>query len=461
MDTNLETLATEGGGDELAVRNAMDPNLETLATEDDAGEVAACPAQPQTMEELGLPPSMPFDLAVRYLHEHDCGSIAILMKALKLPYAIVDAVFQQLRQQLLIEVKRTVTNDYIFTLTDAAHRLAASRSHACRYCGPAPVPLQQYASLVRSQRVSLLPTRDMLRTAFEDLVIADDILDQLGPALVSGKPIFIYGPPGNGKTSVSERLRRVFDDSILVPYAVEVDGHIIVLFDPAVHEPVDEAGNGNADGRWVRCRRPSIIAGGDLVGAALNLRLDPTLGAYAAPLQMKAANGVLVIDDFGRQAISPRDLLNRWMLPLDRRVDYLSLQYGYTFQIPFELTIVFSTNLEPAELADDAFLRRVPNKVYMGSVDESAFDEIFRRALARRGIPCDPDLAAQLRTICRKHSAELNACYPADICDILAAQSAYDRRPLEPNQQNLARAAHLYFARRRQEARWPTSAPTH
>jgi hypothetical protein len=203
------------------------------------------------------------------------------------------------------------------------------------------------------------------------------------------------------------------------------------------------------DERWVRCRRPSIIAGGELVSSALNLRLDPTSGAYAAPLQMKACNGILIIDDFGRQAISPRELFNRWMLPLDRRIDFLSLQYGYTFQIPFELTIVFSTNIEPAELADDAFLRRVPNKVYMGCVSPENFDEILRRALTRRGIAYEPEIGARLRAICRKHHPELNACYPGDICDILAAMAAYDRRPFEPNQQNLSRAAELYFARRK------------
>jgi hypothetical protein len=164
---------------------------------------------------------------------------------------------------------------------------------------------------------------------------------------------------------------------------------------------------------------------------------------------MKATNGILIIDDFGRQAISPRDLLNRWMLPLDRRVDYLSLQHGYTFQVPFELTIVFSTNLEPAELGDEAFMRRVPNKVYMGPVTEADFDEIFRRALSRRGIPYQPAMGARLRDICAEHSRELSACYPGDICDILAAFAAYDRRPFELDRQNLSRAAALYFTRRR------------
>jgi hypothetical protein len=427
----------------------MDTNLDLLAVEDAAEELVFRPAPPENTEDLGLPPSMPFDLALRYLHAHSHGSIGTLMRELKMPYPVVDAVFQQMRQQSLIEVKRTLTSDYVFALTDGAHQLAAERSRACRYCGPAPVPLRQYASVARSQRASLLPSREILRTAFGNLVVSDEVLDQIGPALVSGKPVFIYGPSGSGKTSVSERLRNIFDDFILTPYAVEVDGHIIVLFDPAVHDAAGQAGDAPVDERWVRCRRPSIIAGGDLAASALTLRFDESSGAYAAPLQMKATNGILIIDDFGRQTISPRDLLNRWMLPLDRRVDYLSLQHGYTFQVPFELTIVFSTNLEPAELGDEAFMRRVPNKVYMGPVTDDDFDEIFRRALARRGIPYQAALGARLRAICAEHSKELSACYPGDICDILAAFAAYDRRPFELDRHNLARAASLYFTRGR------------
>ena len=174
------------------------------------------------------------------------------------------------------------------------------------------------------------------------------MLDQLGPAIISQNSIFVYGPTGNGKTSLAERMLRVYQDAVLIPYAVEVDSQIISLYDPVVHQPL-ENDDEDADPRWILCKRPCIVVGGELIPSMLELRLDEASGIYAAPLQMKANNGILIIDDFGRQLMSPRDLLNRWIVPLDRRVDYLTLRYGVKFQIPFELMVVFSTNLEPSD----------------------------------------------------------------------------------------------------------------
>jgi hypothetical protein len=268
--------------------------------------------------------------------------------------------------------------------------------------------------------------------------------------LVSGRPIFIYGPTGNGKTSIIERLPRIYDDSILVPYAVEVDNHIISVYDPLVHDAIDSDPDENVDPRWIRCRRPCVMAAGELVPSMLDLSLDERSGVYTAPLQMKAANGILLIDDFGRQRMSPGELFNRWILPLDRRVDYLSLQYGFTFQIPFELVLAFATNLKPSDVADDAFLRRVPNKLYLGPITAEAFDEIFRRVLRQDGLRFEPSLSAFLRGLCKSHQQltglnGLRACYPKDIYEILVARAEYQRQPLTVTREALRVAADMYF----------------
>ncbi len=231
-----------------------------------------------------------------------------------------------------------------------------------------------------------------------------------------------------------------------MPYAIEVDGQIIQLYDPVVHERI-EGNDEEIDPRWILCRRPCVMTGGELTPSMLDLRLDEGTGVYAAPLQMKANNGMLVIDDFGRQLMSPRELLNRWIVPLDRRVDYLALKYGVKFQIPFDLLVVFATNLDPRELADEAFLRRLQNKVYIDPVEPPLFDEIFRRVSSARNIACEPDTAEYLRKLCQKEgTGELRACFPADICNILVAIANYESQPPRAMKPDLERAVKLYFA---------------
>jgi hypothetical protein len=234
---------------------------------------------------------------------------------------------------------------------------------------------------------------------------------------------------------------------VLIPYAVEVDNQIISLYDPVVHQPLDHDDT-EVDPRWIVCKRPCIVVGGELIPSMLELRLDESSGIYAAPLQMKANNGILIIDDFGRQLMSPRDLLNRWIVPLDRRVDYLTLRYGVKFQIPFESMVVFSTNLEPSDLADEAFLRRIHNKIFVEAVDAACFDQIFNRVVQARHIDTEPDSAEYLRKLClREGRTELRACYPADICNILLSIGRYEGRPPIMTKSELERAASLYFAK--------------
>jgi len=408
---------------------------------------AFSPAVPQTFEELGISQSLVLDLVVRRLLLEGFSNLQSLSNTLKLSVPILNVVFTHMRQLQLVEVKGMLGNDYNFTLSQAGKQLASERFQISQYAGAAPVSLKDYHSATKSQAAQVRIDRKILRSAFSDLVVTDQLLDQLGPALISQNSIFVYGPTGNGKTSLAERMLRVYQDAVLMPYAVEVDNQVISLYDPVVHQKLD-IDDPDVDPRWVRCRRPCIVVGGELIPSMLELRLDESSGIYAAPLQMKANNGIFIIDDFGRQLMSPRDLLNRWIVPLDRRVDYLMLRYGVKFQIPFELMVVFSTNLEPSDLADEAFLRRIHNKIFVDAVDDKAFDQIFHRVITSFAIPCEPDSSEYLRKLClREGRTELRACYPADICNILTSIGKYEGRPPFMSKSELERATALYFAK--------------
>jgi len=407
------------------------------------------PRVPQTFEELGIPQSLVLDLMLRRLLLEGFCNLQSLGKKLRLSIPILSTVFQQMRQQQLIEVKGMLGNDYNFTLSGAGKQLASERFQITQYAGAAPVALRDYHNATKAQSAQVTVDRRSLKAAFSDLVVPDGLLDQLGPALISQNSIFIYGPTGNGKTSLAERMLRVYADTVLLPHAVEVDGQVISLYDPVVHQKLDIMDDPDVDPRWILCKRPCIVVGGELIPSMLELRLDESSGIYAAPLQMKANNGIFIIDDFGRQLMSPRDLLNRWIVPLDRRVDYLMLRYGIKFQIPFELMVVFSTNLDPSDLADDAFLRRIHNKIFVDAVDETAFDQIFVRVVGKFGIPSEPDSAQHLRKLCLAEGrTELRACYPGDICNILTSIGKYEGRPPHMSKSELERATNLYFAKK-------------
>src|SRR6185295_2687822 len=336
---------------------------------------AFSPAIPQNFAELGISESLVLDLVLRRMVIEGNCTLASLGRSLRLAVPIIDVAFKHMRQQQLVEVKGMSGNDYNFVLSQAGKQMANERFQVSQYAGACPVSLNEYHAAVKAQAAKVNVDREVLRNAFSDLIVTDRMLDQLGPAIISQNSIFIYGPTGNGKTSLAERMLRVYKDSILIPYAVEVDNQIISLYDPVVHKAI-EHDDEDIDPRWVVCKRPCIVVGGELIPSMLDMRLDESSGIYAAPLQMKANNGILLIDDFGRQLMSPRDLLNRWIVPLDRRVDYLTLCYGVKFQIPFENMVVFSTNLEPSDLADEAFLRRIHNKILVEAVDKHSFDQI-------------------------------------------------------------------------------------
>jgi hypothetical protein len=408
---------------------------------------AFTPAIPTDFKSLGISQNLVMDLVLRRMLIEGQSNLQTLSKNLRLSVPIIDATFRAMRQQQLVEVKGMVGNDYTFTLSQAGKQLAAERFQLTQYAGAAPISLNDYHAATKAQTAHVEIDRGTLKYIFSDLVVSDQILDQLGPALISQTSIFVYGPTGNGKTSLAERMLRIYKDAVLIPFAIEVDNQIISVYDPVVHQALDHQ-DPDCDPRWILCKRPCIVVGGELVPSMLELRLDESSGIYAAPLQVKANNGIFIIDDFGRQLMSPRDLLNRWIVPLDRRVDYLMLRYGVKFQIPFEVLVVFSTNLDPSDLADEAFLRRIRSKIFVEAVDAQAFDEIFARVVKAKKIPTETDSAEYLRSLClRDGRTELRACYPLDICNILNSIGQYERRPPRMTRPELERATALYFAK--------------
>jgi predicted ATPase with chaperone activity len=405
------------------------------------------PTLPERVEDLGIPRAVVNDLVLRYLWLHGAGTLEALHETLKLAFPVLETIFHQFRQQQLLEVKGMVGNDYSFVLTNQGRSIASARNEVCQYVGPAPVSIQQYQKTVKLQAAQVRLSRESLRRAFDDLVLPDGLLDALGPSLIGHQSLFLYGGTGNGKTSIAERILRIYHDAVAVPYAVEVDGHIVTLFDPVVHRQLPFQDD-MLDQRWAICERPCITVGGELSASMLELRLDESTKVFISPCQMKANNGILIIDDFGRQVLAPRELLNRWIVPLDRRVDYLTLSSGMKFQVPFELMVVFSTNLDPHDLADEAFLRRIQTKVMVENVSPEIFEKIFQRVMTNQQVPTEPGCGEYLRIRCEEYiSKVLRACYPMDIYKLVKSISEYEGRPVRMTKQNIDRAVALYFAK--------------
>jgi hypothetical protein len=402
---------------------------------------------PATIRGHGLSDSLITDLFLKHSLVAGNSTLTNISGTLKLAIEHVESVFHLLKAQQLIEVKGMCGEDYSFSLSAAGKKVALERMSISGYAGPVPVPLAQYESAVRAQTGRARVNREILSRAFHDLSLSPDLIGKLGPALVSRSSMFLYGPSGTGKSSLAERLLRVFDDVIAVPWAVEVEGNIISVFDSSVHRVVGEPPRDH-DPRWQWCARPSIVVGGELVPAMLELQRNPETGAYVAPLHMKANNGVFVIDDFGRQVISPRELLNRWIVPLDRHVDYLSTAAGFKFPVPFEVFVVFSTNLGPTELADEAFLRRIRNKIFVDAIEPCIFDDIVARRIKSCEWPTEPGAGEYLRRVCMERGGDLRPCYPRDIFGIIESAAGFEEREPVLAKADIDRAADTYFTGR-------------
>jgi hypothetical protein len=401
---------------------------------------------PRNVRDLGIPAQLVHDLVLRQMLAVGRTSTVQLGERLALSPVLMTKVIEELRDLRYLEVQGMDGRDYLLAPTEAGRDQATDRMQLCRYVGPAPVSLAQYTEVISRQHASPRINLPALRAAFDDLVIGDDLLREVGPAAIAGGAMFLYGPPGTGKSSIAERLLRIYGDAVLVPYCVEVDGQIINVFDPVVHRPLEDQPS-DLDPRWIVCRRPFIIVGGELGPEMLELQYQAGSGTYLAPVQMQANNGILVIDDFGRQsALSPQQLLNRWIVPLDRQVDYLSLNYGLKFEIPFDAKIVFSTNLAPETLGDEAFFRRIQSKILIPSITDDQFEEVLRRVAAAQGIALTPDAPTHLRWMSRElGDGDLRPYLPGAVCKILKSICTFEDLPLELNPPMIERIAHLYF----------------
>ncbi|NCG25192.1 MAG: AAA family ATPase, partial [Actinobacteria bacterium] len=394
---------------------------------------------PKSPEQLGIPSALVTDLVLRRILLDGKASVASLSRSLALHPGLVDNMVQELRDKKEIEVLGMEGRNYTIALTQFGQNHATDRMSQTRYAGAAPVSLDVYRAVVARQRLAVSVNREILKEAFSDLVIADELLDELGPALNANGAMFLYGPPGTGKTSIAERVVRISPDLVLVPRAVEVDGQIISVYDETVHIPADEQSH-DLDPRWVLCNRPRVVVGGELTGAMLDLTYDQSSGVYLAPLQMKANNGVMIIDDFGRQVLTPDQLLNRWIVPLDRRIDYLSLNYGVSFDVPFDVKVVLSTNLDPSDLGDEAFFRRIQTKIFIGSITQDAFDWILSRVAQAMGVGCNAESAEDLRMMCIQEGGDLRPYLPADVCKLVNAVAQYEGTQPTLSQSNIDRA---------------------
>jgi predicted ATPase with chaperone activity len=348
---------------------------------------------PHAIGDTGVPKPLLEELALKTLFLGGQMSLADLADRMCLSLPVVEEIFQFFRREQLCEVKGMVRGTHVIAASGMGKDRAANLLSFSHYAGPAPVSLEEYTQRVRSQSVGQTQVRpEDLKRAFDKLVLSDDLLTNLGTAVNSGTSIFLYGPSGVGKTTLACNILSIFEDFVLIPHALEVDRQIIAVYDPSVHDRVNEPEPEDWDRRWVLCRRPRVVTGGELSGEMLELQFNANSRFFTAPIQLKANNGVLVLDDFGRQRMRHDELLNRWMTPLDRRMDFLTLPGGKKFEVPFDVLVVFSTNLDPRTLADEAFLRRIPNKVSVTYATPEQFAEIFQRECSARMLLCETDL---------------------------------------------------------------------
>ena len=415
------------------------------------------PRAPTTVEETGLTFDLLQQLVLKALHVSGEQSAAALCARLGVVHSVLDPVLQHMKHSYLSEVwgGGTVGSpSYVYRVTEVGRERALMSLAQSQYIGRAPVPFSQYAAYMRAFTTSAPPsvTRARVEQAFSHLVLSPRVLDQLGPAINGGHSLFVYGPPGNGKTVISQGIARLFQGDVAIPHAIDFDGHLVQVFDPAVHEPVVRPESTSLDrgvvedARWIRCRRPTVTVGGELTLQSLELAYSPVSLLYQAPIQLLANGGVLVIDDFGRQRCSVVDLLNRWITPLESRTDFLTLQSGQKMPVPFAVLVVFATNIAPADLVDEAFLRRIHYKVYAENPSIADFTRIFARCCAERGLAFDEAMVDRLITgFFRCRGLALRGCYPRDLIEHALAIADYRGQPRVLTAEGLLDACASYF----------------
>lgn len=402
---------------------------------------------PQTIGDIGISRTLLEELALKTMFLAGEMSLAELSDRMCLSLAAVDEIFQFFRREQLCEVKGIARGVHVLSLSGLGKERASALLALSQYSGPAPVSLDEYTARVRAQSVQATPIQPSdVKRAFQNLVLHDDFIMRLGTAVVSGTSIFLYGPSGTGKTTLAFNIPFIYDDVVLIPHAIEVDRQIIAVYDPGVHRRAEGPRPDDWDRRWIPCCRPCVVAGGELSGEMLDLQFNAASRYYTAPLQLKANNGVLVLDDFGRQRMRPEELLNRWMTPLDRRLDFLTLPGGKKFEIPFDVLVVFSTNLDPRTLADEAFLRRIPNKVHVTYATPEQFMEIFQRECAARMLLCDAALAKYaVELITEALKQNLSQGYARDLVNQVFWAAKYRNAQPVVNRETIQQACDNYF----------------
>jgi len=422
--------------------------------------VSVVPKPPKTVEETGLSHAFLVELACKTLYFGGVMSLSSISEQLGLPVSVMNDVMEFLTKERLAEVKKggEIRAATTFTLTDLGRERTREYLHLSSYVGAAPVTLKQYSDVVRKQTIrKMTVNRETMRCAFEDVVLTPGLLERLGPAVNSGRSIFLYGPTGSGKTFIAEHMVKVMSGNVFIPHAICVDNQVIRVFDPANHSRVDLGtttdparavleDRAEYDHRWVLCERPVVASGGELTLAMLDLSFDPVAKFYEAPLQLKANGGVFLIDDLGRQRVRPFDLLNRWITPLEKARDYLTLHNGKKFEIPFDQIILFSTNIEPHQLADEAFLRRIGYKIKIDHLQEGEYVQICRQVCERLGLAFRPEVIRYL--LDEEHTrrgVRLSACHPNDLLSRVAEICRYEGVPLRLDNDLVARACKDYF----------------
>lgn len=413
------------------------------------------PSTPPSLEAAGVSESVVEELIMKFLLARGEANGRSIADQIKLPFLLIEPILNRLKYEQMTAYRgATSVNDYIHVLTDHGRDRARQYQSRTTYFGAAPVRLEDYCAAVKLQSVEgQYPRRDELLHAFRDLLIDRKMLSRLGPAINSGRGMFLYGYPGNGKTSIAERITLAFGKHIWIPLSLSVDGEVVRLYDPLIHEIAETEkssgwlDNRGFDGRWVRIKRPTIVAGGELTMEMLEVQKDNETNINEGPLQLKSNCGVLVIDDFGRQKMRVDELLNRWIVPLEKRYDYLNMSSGKKTQVPFDQLVIFSTNLQPKDLVDDAFLRRIPYKIEVENPSETAFRKLFEIMCPKIGIPYRPEVVEYL---VEKHYKTTNRpfrnCHPRDLLLQIRNYCLYNDQPMDLKTEYVDFACENYFS---------------
>jgi len=455
--------ASENGGKNNDKADAIPP---IILNERESSSLNKFIRRPIDLAETGLSESFVGDLISKHLYDGGVATLSDLVKRIGLAGVIIEGVMNWLRQEARIEIRASMQSmgrgakGLRYALTDYGRTFAIDALNRDGYLGPAPIALPHYRNLVALQSVhKTMVNKEGMRRAFSDITLDKNVLDQLGPASTSGRAIFVYGPAGTGKTYITQRLTRLFTDTCFIPHALLINDSVIPIFDEMLHKEVvsgDVMSNvlldQGRDPRLVCCERPQVISGGEMTLDMLDVRYDAANRLYQAPLQLKANGGMFIIDDMGRQRVSPQEVFNRWIVPLEERKDYLSMGDGRHFDVPFDQVLIFSSNLNPLDLADEAFLRRIGYKIYFDYLSEDAYRKIWDKECVQRHAVCDGNvLNFVLEELHEKNNVPLLPCHPRDLISIGMDKAHYEGDGLFLTVNHLQWAWDTYFVKLKKE----------